>query len=1613
MMAFDENKYKSIFESRYGSGSYESGLANARKMGELKAQAAYAKKQYNSSTTSSGVKKKTYDDAISYWNDPTNKSALNAKGAYRTEEEIRNDPRKKQEIKDAGFNISDFIDGMYSAESNGEVRSKRESIQKYNKNQNVPKYDPEKPQSLIPMPKTAASGNQTSLLPQVKKKQTSKKKDESILTDVKNFFTSKDTNGDGQRDGLLGLADRYILPISQAADEVFLPGNEEQQIKNDKAQNKGKVKNPALKAGLVDRGTETKVLHGIGTALGYAAPYEGGYQAVGALNLLPKIANKVTNPYVQKAIRGGAAGLLAESGLAAENELVNPDANNASDYAKRIALGAAGGAIGDPLLHGLGNVAKKGIETASNRTMHNLLPHPNQVQQSLLDSANAFKAEQALPKQGGIQNPGMVQDLFPKGTNITKPNYLPELAPRTPQLNIPKVGNSIDQLPPLEEVSLMDRANMLNGSKRTMPDFSFGKQASEPNPPVNVYGAPIPYDKVDHAPADYWRSRYEEFVNYVNKNYDTNNLNKEALDELWTKFARNDEPVNLEQVVDLAYKQQPPVINTADVWNKMGNRPPATKQAQKILTGDFKSKQPPSLKDLVPNPRENTSQQLQDGLNTFRQAEQGPLSLNPSQLPVKPGTTDTIKPLQQSAPVKQPNERSFFNTVQNPEKLTPELQQRLDEFDKTYTPMSNQELVDHANKYVSKDMEKAYQFVKNARKFDARHVTVGHRLIDELQKAGEFGKALDVVERLAEQGTKAGQSIQSYSIYNRLSAEGQLLRAQRHVNRINQDIADPAKQVKLTAQHVEDISQTADSIQKFAGQMDQANNVMKIMDNVKKGKVATDSELETVRSFVSDAKKFFGDLAPNVTQPKVKSVKDVRTRDKVVDFMSKKEDVARKELQKIFGRANSLPVDAFYHLSVIGASKIAKGTVKLTDFTEEMAKEFGDTVRPYAKQIYNKAVETFNLQSESMTQKRLSEVEKIANKALKDKSLSGDEVDSIKEFARQVGAMSGDAKLEHSMELQSILQALERPTFGQKLSAAQTIAQLLNPKTVVRNALGNEMFYRVEQINKLLATPIDIARSKITGGERTITFVRNKQGQYWRNWLTGAKAGWKGVNPMGLQTQYDLGPQAFRAKWNPLTYLEKSLGATLRSFDHAGYMRAYNGTLEELAKLRAINEGLTGTAKTEAIQRYMRESDENALQIADEYGKYATFQDNTTLSTALTKVKKGMNKVSTFGATENFGLGDLVLKYPKTPGNLVMRAIEYSPAGVIRSMHLLKDMATKNPKATREFYLSLSRAIMGTGGFSVLGYALANKGILTSAGNSDYEVASLEKSAGKQPNSVNITALKRFITSGFDLDHAETQEGDTFVSYDWAQPISIAIALGTGVNQSVKENGKLTPTGAAKGAFDSGINTVVNQSVLKGVSDFLANYPGRTMSDRVGDAAKGALGSFVPSLSNQARQLNDNTARTTYSPNLLPEIKNRAINRLPGAEKSLPPAYDTLGNKRQTYQNDGNGLFNVLLNPSFVSKYKPSPEAKMVLDVINATGDKTLAPRMAQKKIDGQPLTTEQYAEYQRIMGEQVQRRLAQLSPNGNNEALSKAIDKILRDAGRTARTQIRQEMGD
>jgi hypothetical protein len=1332
----------------------------------------------------------------------------------------------------------------------------------------------------------------------------------------------------------------------------------------------------------------------ITSGLGYLVPGVGFVKGARAVGLGAKTGTKGLAKAGQLAKEGAVVGGAMGATEVGIREALNGKDTDWKDNLGHIAFGTATGAIADPLIHGVGRGIAKGVDVGLKKWIPDL--------------------PERLPTEGfNIPDPKGNASILPKKSDPINID---------PVFNTKRYHNPDQPLNEFlgktqKESDLLKMAKKVNYTNRELPDFSTSSHS------VGKSDIDIPKDLVETATPQYWQKRYEDFATHVKQNYDTDQLTKEGLDDLWTQFARYDEPVTLEQVVDLAYKgyKEATNLNANEVWDQLGNRPTASQNAKKILGIDesmFLKNKGQQIPNLLPETGSPLSQK--PITRTQFKPETEVKSLSENSLVNEINQPKSVQPVEVNQPINTPkqNESSFFNTVGKQEKISDELLQRINDFDKSYKPMSNKETVDIANKYIANDIEKAYQFVKNADKFDPRHVTVGHRLIDEFQKRGEFDRALDVVERLAEQGTKAGQSVQAFSIYGRLTPEGQLLRAQRKVNQINQNIVFEKNKVSLDEKSIQDITHAADSIQKLTGQEDVAKNVMNIMDSLKKGKTATDDDLEIIRSFAVDAKKFIGDTTPKAERTKVKPVSDVRTRDKVVDYMSQQEEVAKKRLRQRMNRANSLPVDVFYDLTIIGASKIAKGTVKFADFSEQMIREFGEEISPYIKQIWDKSAESYNLQSEKMNPKRLSEVEKIVNKATKDKALSQEEAEVVQQYLKEYLQLTGDAKLDASMQLQSTLQLLERPTFAQKISTTQTIAQLLNPKTIVRNAIGNELFYRVEQISKLVATPIDIAKSKVLGTERTVTFKSNNQGQYWHNWMLGLKAGWKGVNPMGLTTMYDLGSPAFRSKYNPMTYLEKSLGATLRSFDHAGYMRAYNKTLGEIATLKAVNEGLKGEAKKEAIARYIREADVNMMNIADQYSKYATFQDTTTLSNILQGTKKYLNRYSTFKTTDEFGLGDLILKYPKTPANLIMRALEYSPAGFVRSAHLLKRaMISKNPFDDKETVLAFTRAIVGTGGFSMMGYVLADKGILTSAGHSDFEVASLERNAGKQANSVNVSAIQRFVTNGFNLSSAEVEKGDTFVTFDWAQPVSMAIALGTGVNQSFKENDNPTLLDGGKAAFNSAGNTIINMSVLSGLNDFLSTYQGQGWSDKLEGVAKGALSSFVPTFSNQIRQVSDNTSRTTYSPGFLDESLNKVKNRIPGVEKSLPPSFDTLGNQRFNYQNGSNNPLNVFLNPSFVSKYNPSKEAQFVLDYINQTGDKTVAPRSAKKKLDGIELTGAQHAEYQRIMGEEtrkgLERIVPQLEKTNNNEKIKKQLDKILRLAGEKARTELRKELKD
>jgi hypothetical protein len=1559
----------------------------------------------------------------------------------------------------AGGRVQDLNGGWESKGYDKEMQKRKESPFDYVNSTAVKSIEKIKKDRL------AAEKKKKSLVPSVKKPtmqtEPTKKKDKTLLGDLKDIGKlGYQTLNPFDKVSVADAADNYQRSKSSGAFKEIQRGSNRAvdsasftAMSNFDKKMTGKTpeylsKRKVGKGGVTDFAT---------TGLGYLLPGAAQYKALNAsrvgLGLTKFGSESIGKRLLSEAGKGAIVGAGLSVPEVAFKETLNPQDQNWKDNAKYIGMSTALGAVADPALYGAGKGIAKGFEKSSSSVMKGLLPKNEAVASEFSNAYKSFNAGPAVSKPTRFN----LDELIPRGNDVTNPNFVPKLNPQVkPEVTVPKIGQTFDEMLASQKIEVPEIPQPSKSTK--LDDIVKENWKRTANELEYLHGADVNTDASIHkVPMEVGKYYDAHGVSTGSVGKDLDGLINILDNGVDSTRAFHTAPLMGENLSGLggasdgAFKNGSFILlgDKGQLIKDSGVKSVIVNDAYYGMINDLQ-KAYPDVHFVKANEAPKSLEVLANG-KPIHQVE-APLNTNTPQRPSNVADMPSSAPQQ---PVARPEnipyvagERKHYSTLANSEKAPGEFIDGIKNLDRKITnSLSDKDAADFANGLVGRDIEEAFQFVKNAEIRDKRHNVVGFRLLDEFNKSKQFERSVDMADILAKEGTKFGQGLQSFSVYNKLSAEGHLIRASRNLAKTNATL--PAgKQIVLTPEIAHDIAASADSIQKLTGQQEIGNNVISLLENAKKGNRLTDEETKVVRSFMSDMKKFVGDLDTNAKPQKVKPIKDVRSRDKIVDFMSKQEEAAKKRIEARKSRANSLPVDIFYDYSVVGASKIAKGTVKFADFSEQMVKELGDKVKPYMQQIYNESVKNFNITSDRITSKRLTEAEKIVNKALANDSLSVSQADELLALTKQLVNAAGDSKFDAGMDLQVALNKLEQPTFAQMIASTHYQAMLLNPLTVVRNVVGNEVFYRIDRVSKLLAVPIDVARSKITGSNRTIVF---NTGQFkWGNFFNptkdfkkgmkiGTKAGWKGVNPLGLNTAYDIKSPAFSSnsqnlgllkkalvsKFNPLKWTEKTLGVTMRSFDTAGYMRAHNQALREQATLKAMNEGLKGSTLREAAERYFREADENLMAIASDYGKYATFQDNTALARMLTGAKEGLNKLSSnaatlgTGKTKEFGLGSFIIPFPKTPANLIMRALEYSPAGIIRSVNLVKDYfkTGKNPLNLREAQMAFSRAIIGTGGLSGFGYILADKGVLTSAGNSDYEVRDLERMAGKQPSSVNTSAVGRFITNGFNLKDLTLEEGDTFVSYDWMQPLSIAISLGTGISQSYKESENPTTGDKILGAADSAANTIINMSSLSGINRMVSGPPNETWSEKIAGSLTSAGGSFVPTLSNQFRKLSDNTSRSTYAPTFGEKFQNAAINRIPGKQNLLPPSFNTLGKKKELYQDGTNNIFNIFANPSFVSKYKPSPEAKFVLDYINATGDNTVAPRVAVKKLDGIPLTGVQQSEMQRSMGEYVQSQLEMVVPqmegSTNYEQIKKVLDKILENAGKKARGEIRAERGE
>ncbi|MDF2800794.1 MAG: hypothetical protein K0S61_697 [Anaerocolumna sp.] len=618
-------------------------------------------------------------------------------------------------------------------------------------------------------------------------------------------------------------------------------------------------------------------------------------------------------------------------------------------------------------------------------------------------------------------------------------------------------------------------------------------------------------------------------------------------------------------------------------------------------------------------------------------------------------------------------------------------------------------------------------------------------------------------------------------------------------------------------------------------------------------------------------------------------------------------------------------------------------------------------------------------------------IDGFQNKVGKELKLTPELVDKITNEMTDISKLE-DGSYEKLFKTASLLADIDEmvpKSVSQKLSTIQAMAQLLNPKTVGRNIIGNTLFGQgLENVSQTLATGLDKGIGAFTGNRTTSLPSLSTQAKSFKEGLSqGIKESLAGVNTTNVTGKYELGKQNRTFKRSTgLGKLETAMNVSLQAPDRAAYKAAYDDTLRSMTK---ANNGQV----TDSMKAY-----------ADFTAKYRTFQDDSAISNTFKKLKKALNTVGfgkkDFEGSKQFGLGDLVLKYAKTPANIIDRALDYSPAiGVIKG--IARD--SKKIGTQKAFVDAMGRSLTGTG-IMLLGYKLSKEGILTSKKAEKTSEDRFNRQIGQNPYSINIDAFSRWANG----EDAKPQQGDKFISWDWAAPTALLFSMGGDIAQSQKENinwGESISQGLTTSA-----NTLLEQPLFTGVQNLTSfgDLPKGLMN-----TALGAANSFTPTALKQIAQVFDNTARNTYDPSPIKQAANQVIAKIPGASKTLEPQITTFGEERKNYNSSGlQRGFDIFANPSFTGTYSTNETTQKIKDIAESTGDVGIYPKVADKKItlQGQTvqLTAKELKDYQQKIGQQYLSRAGSIvNSSKSDQDKAKQLESLLRDINTSAKEDI------
>lgn len=572
--------------------------------------------------------------------------------------------------------------------------------------------------------------------------------------------------------------------------------------------------------------------------------------------------------------------------------------------------------------------------------------------------------------------------------------------------------------------------------------------------------------------------------------------------------------------------------------------------------------------------------------------------------------------------------------------------------------------------------------------------------------------------------------------------------------------------------------------------------------------------------------------------------------------------------------------------------------------------------------------------------------------------------------------------------------------FIDKWNAWRYLSMLANPRTHIRNIVGNAGFAPIVMAKNMTATALENMVSFVSGGKiaRTKSFISGKGGLE----LLGAAfddfalveevalGGGKYSDSALAQKSIEEGRAIFKSK--ALEALRKFNGAALDKEDvwfskphyayaMAQYCKANGITAEQIRKGEGIDE-----ARRYAIKEAQK----------------ATYRDTNAVSVLFSNLGKMREDGEYKGVKKAWNaLVEGVIPFRKTPANILARGIEYSPIGFLKSLTVDAKKVSQGKMTATEMIDDISAGLTGTG-LVALGFYLASQGILRGKGGDDDKDKELQKLMGRQDYSIEI--------------------GNTSITLDWLAPESMPLFIGANLAELYKEDKELT--------FEDGLNSLTNitepmlsMSCLQGLNDLIESVS-YSKTEGIWSVAANAATSYltqgVPTILGQIERTGEGIRYTSFRDKngFLPTEWQGAISKvtakMPGVDYNQIPYVDAWGREQST-GNVATRAANNFLNPAYVSSIKVSPMEEELSRLYNATGESVFPSRVDKYvSVNGEKiyLSAEDYVSYQKKAGTMSYGILTKLTASQAYKSMddtdkAKAVSDVYAYAKALAKAQV------